>query len=96
MIDKGLALALFVSAFINFMQYYHCEDLKNKLSNYESEIAQLHKDNLAQIQQYESAHEIAVDQMRHVQDETQGFLRTKVPKDCDSSMKWLIQEARNL
>ena len=92
MLDKTLLFCLLFLAIVTIIQFVVIETQNTRLETYKTQIAQLHQDAKQAAQDTEAAHEIAVTQMRQIQDQTQHILKAKVSSNCDASIKWLIQQ----
>ena len=94
---KIIAVLMYV-LLLMFMLFQHYDIIacQESIAAYKQQIAQLHLAAEQQAEDAELAYQAAQRQVRQIQDKSQTILRTKVPKDCNLAIKWIIEQAHSL
>lgn len=90
----GIIIALLLLA-IGF-QYEHIQTLNANLKSYYAEITQLENDAIEQKNRFNIAQAASFQQVKNIQKQTDTIMKTKVSPNCDKSIEWLKDQAKEI
>jgi outer membrane murein-binding lipoprotein Lpp len=95
-IDMIIAIVVGVLIVICFEQHIRINFLDSDVATYQQQIDMLQTESAKQQKAADEAYSTAQNQMRQIQENNKKILLSKVPKDCQGSIKWIIQQAQSL
>ena len=95
-VDGIIAVVIGVLIVACFEQHMKINELNSYVAEYQQQIDILQSESVRQEKTFETAYTAAQNQMRQIQDSNKKILLAKVPKDCQGSIKWIIQKAQSL
>ena len=94
-ITEILSVVIAALLMISIAEYVEIKYLKYSVDTYQQQMAFLKLDSEKQQANTKQAYETAKKQVQDIRDETQAILHTKVSKNCEDSIQWLIKQANS-
>lgn len=96
--DLDVILGIVIAGLILVIgfQYEHIQTLNADLKSYYAEITQLENDAQEQKNRFNIAQNAAFEQVKNIQKQTDSVMKTKVSPNCDKSIEWLKNQAKEI
>jgi dTDP-D-glucose 4,6-dehydratase len=95
-VDVVLGILIAVCVLTIAFQYEHIQTLNADLKTYYAEITQLENDAQEQKNRFNIAQNAAFEQVKNIQKQTDTVMKTKVSPNCDKSIEWLKNQAKEI
>ena len=95
-LDLIIAIVFGILIIFSFVQHEEITSLNSEVLAYHEQIEMLQTESQKKQAEANDAYEAAQVQLQQIQESNKKILASKVPKDCQGSIKWIINQAQFL